>query len=190
MQKIHKKIWVYSGACLILLTGGFFGISYFSSGSSDHSPVSSNCKFNPEIDENIQALIKETIVTVANGSLFSLMGKEDHLRKIGDIISNETSDFAYWGYVFSSPLLATDMKKIQSSSAKYEGFLGGVQHKLMQEYRENPCLMSQAKGFAKYLHLPENEILAVLQECIDNSNKSKYAFRPYLDYLIAKKSSG
>lgn len=188
MKKNRKKIWLYSLSFLILFTGGFFCMIHFNSGISSYFSKS-NCKFDPKINENIQALIDETIITVANSSLLSLMGKKERLTKIGDSISNEVSDFAYWGYIFSSPRLASDMKKIQSSSPKYEGFLKGMQNKLMREYQENPCFLSQAKGFARYLHLPEKQTIALLQECIANSSSSRYAFRPYLDYLIANKST-
>ena len=187
--KKTKKKWIYFSVvlALVIAAGVFFSIND-TSHFSEYFNTNSNCRFNPEINEKNKALIEETIVTVAHEGVFSLMGKEKHLRKIGAIVSNEVSDFAYWAYVFSCPELARDMKIIQKSSLKYKGYITGTRDKLMKDYQENPCLLQQARGFARYLHLPEEQTVAVLKECLDNSNRSKYEFRKYIDYLIENKA--
>ncbi len=181
-----KKIWIAIPLCLLLLGGGFL---LTPTGQNHLSLGRSPCRFNPTMDPQIESLIRETILTVANGSLFSLMGKKRHLNEMGDTISAAITDFAYWGYIFSTPELAQGMKKIKGSSPKYEGFLKGTQNKLVRECNDNPCFWKQAEGFAAYLHLPQQELLPLLQEGIENSTRSKYAFRPYLDYLIAHTTS-
>ncbi len=113
-------------------------------------------------------------MTVAHEGVFSLMGKEKHLRQIGAIVSSEVSDFAYWAYVFSSPKLAQDMKLIQKSNLKYKGFVKGTGKTVMQEYHENPCLLEQARGFAHYLKLPEEEFIALLEQCIANGAQNRH----------------
>ena len=118
-----------------------------------------------------------------------MLGKESHLEEIGAILDKEVPDLTYWAYVLSNPKLAEGMKTIQESSTKYNGFIKGTRDKLMKEYHENPCLLEQAKGFAKYLKIPEDQTVSILKECIDNNSKDKYEFKKFLDYIIKEKTS-
>jgi hypothetical protein len=187
MKKIYR-ISLYALCGAALLTGGVFVALDFSSESGYFKKTDTTCKFNPYVAPDIEALIEETIVTVANTNLLSLWGKKSHLTQIGDTISHETTNFSYWAYVFSSAKLSNDMKKIQSSSTKYEGFLKGTQNKFIKEYQENHCLFIEAKGFAKYLHLPEDKILALLIQGFHDAPKNKLAFKPFLDYIINERN--
>ena len=185
MRKIYRNILICSLSGLILVGGGIF---FLSPQGSTYFHVGSTCQFDPNISDEIKGLITETIVTVANGGVFSLMNKKNHLIAIGDQISEAVTDFAYWAYVFSTPQLARDMKKIQGTSVKYNGFIKGTQNKLVRESQQNPCFFEQAEGFAEYLHLPKEEFLALLKSCLEKSVRNKYAFQKYLDYLIAHTS--
>lgn len=185
MRKFYKTIIVCAGLGVVVAGGVVF---FEGAQVENYFESHSQCTFDPFIKEEIKALIRETIVTVANGGAFSLMGKKSHLIAIGDEISAAVTDFAYWAYVFSTPELALDMKKIQGTSVKYTGFVKGTQNKLTREYKENPCFFEQAGGFAEYLHLPKEELVALLKSCLEKSATDKYAFEKYLDYLIAHKS--
>ena len=79
------------------------------------------------------------------------------------------------------------MKKIQSSSPKYNGFIEGTRNRIMREYHENPCLLEQGQGFAKYLKLRQEETVAILKECIENDQRDKREFKKFLDYIINNK---
>jgi hypothetical protein len=185
MRKKRKRIWWCVLLCLALFAGGILLTTEGRTGLPISFRFDSNCTFNPFIAEETKGRIHEIIETVANNGLLSLMGKKGYLIKLGDVVGAATTDFAYWAYVFSTPKLAQDMKKIQRSSVKYEGFIKGSQNKALRECNANPCFLQQARGFAAYLHVPEEELVAVLQECIEESAHNKYAFKKYLDYLIA-----
>lgn len=147
----------------------------------------SQCFFSSEISEKNKALIDETITTVAESGLFSLMGKKSHLEQMGAVLSKEVPDLTYWAYVLSTPKLAQDMKIIQGSSMKYNGFVKGTRDRLMREHRQNPCLLEQAKGFAKYLKIPEEKTVEVLKKSIESDGQDKKAFKAFLDYIIDAK---
>jgi hypothetical protein len=186
--KKSKKIWIYSTAIVVLLAGG----AYYTLSETTLFPKAGNilskCRFSPDISKQNKALIEETITTVANEGVFSLMGKQEHLEQIGKTLDKEVPDLTYWAYVLSNPTLAKDMKKIQGSSLKYDGFITGTRNKLMKEYHTNPCLLEQAEGFAKYLKLPEKETVSILKQCIDNDSEGKYEFKKFLDYIIEGKT--
>lgn len=185
MRKNHKRIILYTALSLAVAAGGFVVMN---PQVAESFHTHSQCKFNPQMSDEVKSMIAETITTVANGSLLSLMGKKSRLVAMGDQISDQVTDFEYWGYVFSTPQLARDMKKIQGSSVKYKGFVKGTQNKLSRESKDNPCFFQEAGEFAEYLHLPKEDTLAVLQSCLAKSSSDKYAFKPYLDYLIAQVS--
>lgn len=186
MFKLKKstKIWIGASILGALLLGGalftFCNTSVFSSSWN----ILSSCKFNPEVSEKNKALIDETITTVANESLFSLIGEKTHLEEMGTILTKEVPDLAYWAYILSNSKLAEKMLIIQESSLKYNGFIIGTRDRLMREYQENPCLLQQAEGFAKYLKIPKNQTVAILKECIDNDSSDKYEFKKFMDYII------
>jgi hypothetical protein len=184
--KKRKKIWIYYGAAGILIIGG----SCYTLSRTSFLPTSwkifSQCRFDPTISEKNKALIDETITTVAHKGLFSLLGEKSHLEDMGTILSKEVPDLTYWAYILSHPKLKKDMLLIQDSSPKYNGFIEGTRNRIMREYKENPCLLKQAEGFADYLDLPEDKTVAILKECIENDSKDDEAFKKFLDFIIGE----
>ncbi len=185
--KKNKKIWIYAVAIGILIIGAAIWVICRDSTSAPWK-IFSSCKFDPSISPKNKALIDETFSTVSGEGLFSLMGKKSHLEEIGDIIGKEVPDLTYWAYVLSSPKLTKEMKIIQQSSAKYNGFIEGTRNRLMQEYQANPtCLLTQAAEFAKYVHLSQEKTVAVLKDCIDHDSQDSHGFKKFLDYLFDAK---
>ncbi|MBX9922623.1 MAG: hypothetical protein K2Y01_00795 [Rhabdochlamydiaceae bacterium] len=188
MNKPKKtiKFWIYALILGVLLVGGGLFILSRTSLLPHSWKISSKCKFDPTISKKNKALIDETFSTVADDGLFSLMGKKSHLEDMGTILSNEVPDLSYWAYVLSDPKLTKDMKTIQDSSAKYNGFIEGTRDRIMKEYHENPCLLEQAEGFAEYVKLPKDKTVAILKECIDHNSEDKHGFKKFLDYLFGE----
>lgn len=186
MSKVKKnqKTWIYALSIGILVIGGFIFVFSCSSVLPQSWKIFSKCKFDPSISKKNKALIEETFSTVADDGLFSLMGKKSHLEEMGDILSKEVPDLTYWAYVLSDPKLTKDMKTIQDSSAKYNGFIEGTRNRIMREFQENPCFLEQAVGFAEYVNLPSDKTVAILKECIENDSKDRHGFKKFLDYLF------
>ena len=190
MIKLSKtsKIVTFCIVLGVLLVSAIAFTLYKTSMLPESWNILSTCNFDAKISQKNKALIDETITTVADDGLFTLLGKESHLKDMGAILSKEVPDLAYWAYVLSTPKLALGMKTIQESSAKYHGFITGTRDRLMKEYQENPCLLEQAKGFAKYLEIPVEPTVSILKECIDNDSNDKYEFQKFLDYIIKEKT--
>ncbi len=166
---------------LLLIIGGGFG--FLLSGSPSIKKYFL-CSFNPFIDRADKERITRIIDTVADDRLFSLLGREAYLKGLADEVNQRVSDFAYWAYVLSTPALKEKMKEIQKSPEKYRGFVNGTSEKLLREYRDNRCFFKEAGGFARYLKLPEEEMIRLLKEALET--KEGNAFRAYLDFLIEK----
>lgn len=181
--KKHKKLWIYALLLGAIVIGGAIWAICCSSGASPWK-MFSKCGFDPSISKKNKALIDETFSTVADDGLFTLLGKKSRLEEIGAIIGKEVPDLVYWAYVLSTPKLKKEMKTIQTSSPKYNGFIEATQKRIMKEYHENSCLLKQAAEFAKYVHLPEEKTVAVLKDCIDNDSKDSHGFKKFLDYLF------
>lgn len=183
-----KKSTKIAALCLIIfavLATGFFLFFSHSTVFSNYTSVFSKCKFDPEINQKNKALIDETITTVADTGLFSLLGEKSHLEEMGTILSNEVPDLSYWAYILSNPQLVPKVKLIQDSSPKYNGFIEGTRDRILKEYHENPCFLEEAKGFAEYLGLPEDQTVAVLKECIEKNEEDDESFKAFLDFIIA-----
>ncbi len=187
MRKLKKntKTSIYVVILIALVIGGALWILSCSSLVPHSWKTTSHCEFNPSISNKNKALINETFATVANDGLFSLLGKKSHLEDMGEILSKEVPDLTYWAYVLSDPKLTQDMKIIQKSSAKYNGFIEGTRNRIMKECQDPSCFLSQAAEFSQYVHLPEDTTVNILKECIANDGQDVHAFKKFLDYLFA-----
>lgn len=189
MRKLKKKTKtsIYIVTLIALVLGGALWILSCSSLVPHSWETKSNCQFNPSISNKNKALINETFATVANDGLFSLLGKKSHLENMGEILSKEVPDLTYWAYVLSDPKLTQDMKVIQKSSAKYNGFIEGTRNRIMKECQDPSCFLNQAAEFSQYVHLPEETTVNILKECMANDSQDVHAFKKFLDYLFAEK---
>jgi len=186
LQK-NKKIYVCSIGLLAFLIGGSYWTLSRTSLFTGSWNVISECSFNPDISEKNKKLIDETITTVAHKGVFSLLGDKSHLEDMGRILSKEVPDLAYWAYILNDPKLKSDMMIIRKSSPKYNGFIDGTADRLLKESKENPCLLQQAKGFAKYVGLPEDKTVEVLKECLEKGLEDEDQFEKFLDYILTGK---
>jgi len=80
------------------------------------------------------------------------------------------------------------MKLLQESSIKYKRFVEGFSPKMLKEYEKEGFYL-RAHHFALHLEIDHEEFFQILTECLKVAKSGeKTAFRPVIDYLIAKKS--
>lgn len=185
--KSRKKMWLFVGIGALVVIGGVYMLYSQPSLKIGTVEIGSQCKFDPYVSDKNKKLIEETITTVAHKGVFSLMGEKSHLQEMGRTLSREVPDLAYWAYILKDPKLKSDMLIIRKSSPKYNGFVEGTQDRLIQENRENSCLLEEAKGFAKYVGISEEETVFLLKKSLENEGKDEDRFEDFLDYILTGK---
>lgn len=122
--------------------------------------------------------------------MFSLWGKESHLKKLGKEVDQKVDFLNFWAFILSSPRLASDMKIIQGSSLKYNSFISGGREAILASYhKDQECFLNSSKGFATFLKVDPEKTKALLKEGLDNFQNNKLALKPFFDYLILEKTS-
>lgn len=188
-KRSQKKLWWFiaiiliAGACV----GGYF---YLTSSHANESwnPLSSDCRFDMKIAEKQKENITTIISTVANDGYFALLGQKGKLNKLGDEVDKNVTSLQFWGYIFSQPKLAQDMKKISKDSMKFGDFLTNSLKNLTRMEKENSCFYDQVEGFAKYLKVDPEKTKSILKECIAKGKSDSKALRPFIQYLIDQKA--
>ena len=134
-----------------------------------------------------QKIICEIVSTVGSTSTGLLLFKKSHLEELGKK-TNHIPPLQFLAYVFSKPDLVRQMEKIRSSGTKYKHFIAGFKAGLYHQYQVE-CLGTQVEGFANYLSLNSDEVIASLRISIKNCKEGvkDSCFRPFFDYLIDQK---
>jgi hypothetical protein len=150
----------------------------------------SSCNFEFFVAETEGNKITEIVTTVAHSRMFSLWGKESHLRKLGDEVDKKVDFLNFWAFILSSPRLTSDMKIIQGSSLKYNSFISGGRKAILASYKKDKeCFLNGAIGFATFLKVDPEKTKALLKEGLDNFENNKLALKPFFNYLISEKTS-
>ena len=77
-------------------------------------------------------MIAKIIYTMADNNVFKLLFEKKKLEKIGKKI-HHVHPLKFLGTVFSDPTLVHHMRKIRESSFKWEGFMDGLAHRMVEE---------------------------------------------------------
>ncbi len=187
-SKKAKVLWVIILVVVLGSVGGYFFLSSSPATNYSWNLLSKNCHFKMDISDKSQKEISEIVETVANTGYLSLLGKKGHLDRLGDIVDKEVETLDFWGYIFSQPKLANDMKKIQGESMKYNNFVQNSGKGFLKAYHQNKCFLEQVESFAKYLKINPKKTVELMKECLKKGESDKNAFKPFIDYLIEEKS--
>jgi hypothetical protein len=151
--------------------------------------LSASCEFEFSVTEANGAKISEIVTTVARTRALFLWGKESHLRKLGDDVDKDVNFFQFWAFVFSHPKLTNDMKKIQSSTMKYNPFISGGRKAILEAYNsDKECYLKTGIGFATFLKLDPETTVMHLKEGLEALEKNDTGLKPFFDYLILEKN--
>jgi hypothetical protein len=149
----------------------------------------SSCTFEFFVAETEANKITEIVTTVAHSRMFSLWGKESHLKQLGAEVDKKVDFLNFWAFILSSPRLVSDMKIIQGSSLKYNSFISGGREAILASYnKDKECFLNTSSGFATYLKVDPEKTKALLKEGLDNFQNNKLALKPFFNYLIGEKS--
>ncbi len=148
-----------------------------------------SCTFEFFVAEPEANKIIEIVSTVAHSRMFSLWGKEPHLKKLGAEVDKKVDFLNFWAFILSSPKLVGDMKIIQGSSIKYNSFISGGREAILASYnKDKECFLNASSGFATYLKVDPEKTKALLREGLDHFQNNKLSLKPFFNYLIEEKS--
>ena len=101
-------------------------------------------------------IIDEIVTTMGNTNLILLKFKESQLKELSKKLKGMGS-FNFLGYIFTQPELKEQMKAIEDSSWKFNGFMGSVRRGFDRD-KASGSIWEQITGFARLLDVDEEKL--------------------------------